>query len=83
MPELIQTLKSMQKTESEKRKFLAGIQGIDINDEEEQEQGPTFEDIQRRALGINASGDDVVSLQGTLASQSGFGIGAGLGYIKE
>jgi hypothetical protein len=83
MPELIQTLKSMQKTESEKRKFLAGIQGIDINDEEEQEQGPTFEDIQRRALGINASGDDVVSLQGALASQSGFGIGAGLGYIKE
>ena len=83
MPELIQTLKSMQKTESEKRKFLAGIQGIDINDEEEQEQGPTFEDIQRRALGINVSGDDVVSLQGTLASQSGFGIGAGLGYIKE
>jgi hypothetical protein len=83
MPELIQTLKSMQKTESEKRKFLAGIQGIDINDEEEQEQGPTFEDIQRRALGIDASGDDIVSLQGTLASQSGFGIGAGLGYIKE
>jgi len=83
MPELIQTLKSMQKTESEKRKFLAGIQGIDINDEEEQEEGPTFEDIQRRALGIDASGDDVVSLQGTLASQTGFGIGAGLGYIKE
>jgi hypothetical protein len=83
MPELIQTLKSMQKTESEKRKFLAGIQGIDINDEEEQEKGPTFEDIQRRALGIDASGDDVVSLQGTLASQTGFGIGSGLGYIKE
>jgi hypothetical protein len=83
MPELIQTLKSMQKTESEKRKFLAGIQGIDINDEEEQKEGPTFEDIQRRALGIDVSGDDVVSLQGTLASQTGFGIGAGLGYIKE
>jgi hypothetical protein len=83
MPELIQTLKSMQKTESEKRKFLAGIQGIDINDEQEEKEGPTFEDIQRRALGINASGDDVVSLQGALAVQGGFGIGAGLGYIKE
>jgi hypothetical protein len=83
MPELIQTLKSMQKTESEKRKFLAGIQGIDINDEQEEKEGPTFEDIQRRALGINASGDDVVSLQGALAAQSGFGIGAGLGYIRE
>ena len=83
MPELIQTLKSMQKSESEKRKFLAGIQGIDINDNEEENEGPTFEDIQRRALGINASGDDVVSLQGALAAQSGFGIGAGLGYSKE
>jgi hypothetical protein len=82
MPELIQTLKSMQKTESEKRKFLASIQGIDLN-EEEQQEGPTFEDIQRRALGINASGDDVVSLQGSLAAQSGFGIGVGLGYTRE
>jgi hypothetical protein len=82
MPELIQTFKAMQKTESEKRKFLASIQGIDLNSEE-QNEGPTFEDIQRRALGINASGDDIVSLQGPLAAQSGFGIGAGLGYFKE
>ena len=82
MPELIQTFKAMQKTESEKRKFLASIQGIDLN-EEQQNEGPTFEDIQRRALGINASGDDIVSLQGPLAAQSGFGIGAGLGYFKE
>jgi translation initiation factor 1 (eIF-1/SUI1) len=79
MPELIQTFKAMQKTESEKRKFLAGIQGIDL-DESKQEEGPTFEDIQRKAMGINASADDVVSLQGDFASQAGFGIGAGLGY---
>ena len=83
MPELIQTLKAMQKTESEKRKFLASIQGIDLNESSQEEEGSTFEDIQRRALGIDASGDDVVSLQGQLAAQSGFGIGAGLGYIKE
>ena len=82
MPELIQTFKAMQKTESEKRKFLASIQGIDLN-EEQQNEGPTFEDIQRKALGIDASGDDIVSLQGPLADQSGFGIGAGLGYFRE
>jgi hypothetical protein len=82
MPELIQTFKAMQKTESDKRKFLASIQGIDLNESEE-ESGPTFEDIQRRALGIDASGDDVVSLQGSLAAQTGFGVGLGLGYIKE
>ncbi len=81
MPELIQTFKAMQKTEEEKRKFLASLQGVNLN-EEEKTEGPTFEDIQRRALGINASGDDVVSLQGQLAAQQGFGIGAGLGYSK-
>jgi hypothetical protein len=83
MPELIQTLKSMQKTESEKRKFLAGIQGVELNEEEVTNEGPTFDDIKRRALGIDASKDDVVSLQGALAAESGFGIGAGLGYVKE
>jgi hypothetical protein len=82
MPELIQTLKSMQKTESEKRRFLASIQGIDLGQDEEEQEGPTFDDIQRRALGINAGANDVVSLQGPLAAQAGFGIGAGLGYEK-
>lgn len=73
----------MQKTESEKRKFLAGIQGVDLNEEEVSQEGPTFDDIKRRALGINTSADDVVSLQGPLAAESGFGIGAGLGYVRE
>jgi hypothetical protein len=82
MPELIQTFKAMQKSEEEKRKFLASLQGVNLNDETEKE-GPTFEDIQRRALGIDASGDDVLSLQGPIAAQEGFGVGMGLGYSKE
>ena len=86
MPELIQTLKSFKKQKSEDRKFAAGLKGIEINideDEEEVQEGKTFEDIQRKALGINASGDDILSLQGPLASDAGFGIGAGLGYSRE
>ena len=82
MPELVQTFKAMQKTEDDKRRFLASIQGIDLNENKE-EESTTFEDIQRRALGIDARGDDVVSLQGSLAAQAGFGVGAGLGYSKE
>ena len=58
MPELIQTFKAMQKTEEEKRRFLASLQGINLNEQEE--EGPSFEDVQRKALGINARGDDVV-----------------------
>ena len=79
MAELVQTFKSMQKTEADKRKFLASIQGVELNEESSEEQS-SFEDIRRRALGINASGDDVVSLQGQFAAEAGFGIGAGLGY---
>jgi hypothetical protein len=84
MPELIQTFKSMQKTESEKRIFLASIQGVDLNESSnENEGGSSFEDVRRRALGITASADDVVSLQGQFAAEAGFGIGAGLGYRIE
>jgi len=73
----------MQKTESEKRKFLASIQGVDLDESSNNEEGSSFEDIKRRALGINASADDVVSLQGSFAAEAGFGIGAGLGYSIE
>jgi hypothetical protein len=83
MPELVQTFKAMQKTESEKRKFLASIQGVDLDESSNNEEGSSFEDIKRRALGINASADDVVSLQGSFAAEAGFGIGDGLGYSIE
>ena len=85
MPELIQTLKSFKKQKSEDRKFTASLKGIDLDvDEEDSEpQTKTFDDVKRKALGIEASGDDIVSLQGSLAAQAGFGIGAGLGYTKE
>ena len=81
---MVQTFKSMQKTEEEKRKFLASIQGVELNvSSNENEEGSSFEDVRRRALGINAAADDVVSLQGSFASEAGFGVGAGLGYRIE
>jgi hypothetical protein len=84
MPEMVQTFKSMQKTESEKRKFLASIQGVELNESSnENKEESSFEDVRRRALGINAAADDVVSLQGSFASEAGFGVGAGLGYRIE
>lgn len=74
----------MQKTESEKRKFLASIQGVDLNESSNENEGSSsFEDVKRRALGITASSDDVVSLQGSFAAEAGFGVGAGLGYRIE
>jgi hypothetical protein len=78
----LQTLETMQKKERENKIFLASLQGVDLRDEQDQ-KGPTFDDIRLKAMGINASTDDVVSLQGSFAAEAGFGINAGLGYSKE
>lgn len=72
----------MQERDMNQRKFTASLKGINL-DEAVQESGSTFDEIERRALGIETSADDVVSLQGKFAAQEGFGIGAGLGYVKE
>ncbi len=72
----------MQKVEEEKRIFLASLQDKTLERSEEN-KGPTFEDIRRRAMGINAKGDDIVSLQGAFAQEAGFGVGMGLGYSRE
>ena len=82
MPELMNTFKALQKREYEKRKFQASLKGITLN-EEENNEGPTFDDIALKAAGISATSNDVVSLQGRFAAQAGFGIGAGLGYSQE
>jgi len=83
MPELLLTIKAKQKADQENRIFLASLQGVDLRDDQENKEAKTFDDIRRKALGIDASADDVVSLQGALAAESGFGVGMGLGYSKE
>jgi len=84
MPELVQTITAINEKEHNQRRFAASLKGIQLDDDvEEEKKGSTFEDIQRRALGITASADDVVGLQGPLAAQAGFGIGAGLGYSRS
>ena len=72
----------MQDKERQDKIFLASLQGVDLRDEQE-EKGPTFEDVRLRAMGIQTTADDVVSLQGPMAAEAGFGIGAGLGYSRE
>ena len=83
MPELINTLKALQKREYETRKFQASLKGITLNEEQEENKGSSFDDVALKAAGISAKSDDVVSLQGRFAAQAGFGIGAGLGYSQE
>ena len=84
MPELINTLKALKKKDHEDKKFCASLKGVEIGDyQEDGNKGSSFEEIELRAAGIHANPNDVVSLQGRFAAQAGFGIGEGLGYIKE
>ena len=83
MPELLTTLEAIRKKDHNDKKFQASLKGVDIGEYETEEKGPKFEDIRLKAAGINATSDDVVSLQGVFAAEAGFGIGAGLGYSKE
>jgi len=84
MPELINTLQALKKKDYEDKKFFASLKGVDIGEyEDDKRRGSSFEDIELRAAGINATSNDVVSLQGRFAAQAGFGIGEGLGYTKE
>jgi len=84
MPELINTFQALKKKEHDARKFQASLKGVDIGEyQESSNKGSSFEEIELRAAGINANPNDVVSLQGRFAAQAGFGIGEGLGYVKE
>jgi hypothetical protein len=84
MPELINTLKAVNKRDYENKKFQASLKGIDIGEQQDDKKGgPSFEDIQLRAAGVNAASNDVISLQGRFAAQAGFGVGEGLGYSRE
>jgi len=80
MPELMTTLEAMHKKEERDKEFQASLQNVTL--ETKTEEGKSFEDIQRKAAGIETSADDIVSLQGQFAAQAGFGIGMGLGYNK-
>ena len=53
MPELLTTLDAIRKRDYEERKFFASLKGINLD--EEKTGGTSFEDVELRASGINAS----------------------------
>jgi len=81
MPELIATLASRRELEYEEKKFLAAIQGVDLEEGNGKGQ-EEWEAMKARVFsgGKTSDGNDVLSLQGPKAKQLGFGIGMGLDY---
>jgi len=83
MPEIISTLASKRELDHEEKKFLAAIQGVDLDKESGNSQNK-WEEMKARAFsgGQTSDPNDIISYQGSKAGQAGFGIGMGLDYQK-
>ena len=87
MPELFLTLEVSRELDYNEKKFMAAMQGIDLDEENgsnEKETDP-WEAMKARVASNGMTGDpnDIVSFQGIRAAQAGFGIGMGLEYSTE
>jgi hypothetical protein len=83
MPELMAILDASRELDYSEKKFLAAIQGVDLDKESGKEKGQKeWEDMKARVFSRGATSDanDVLSLQGVNAQKAGFGIGLGLDY---
>jgi hypothetical protein len=82
MPELTSILNVKRDLDYQEKKFMAGIQGVDLDKESgsqdlwEQKKAKFF------SGGATNDSNDVIALQGINAANAGFGIGLGLGYEK-
>ena len=87
MPELMATLSSKRELDYEEKKFLAAIQGVDLDANSKSPDGKQrgqqeWEDLKARVFsgGKAKDGNDILALQGPAAEKAGFGIGMGLDY---
>jgi hypothetical protein len=83
MPELLSTISSSRDLDYQEKKFLAAMQGVDLEAESGSNKGQKeWEDMKARVFSNGATGDsnDILALQGQNAAKAGFGIGMGLDY---
>jgi hypothetical protein len=79
MPELIAILEAKNNQDYENRKFMAALQGVDLDSSSSENK---WEEIKARAFSKGATSDpnNILALQGKAAERAGFGIGMGLDY---
>jgi|SRR6056300_419175 hypothetical protein len=82
MPELIATLGSKRDLDYQEKKFLAAMQGVDLD--KQSGSNNAWEEMKARVFSGGQTDDpnDILSFQGTKAEQNGFGLGMGLKYEK-
>ena len=82
MAELTETLNAKREAEYNDKKFMAAMQGVDL-DKQVPKEDP-WQALKAKVFSGGASADpnDVLALQGYNAQKAGFGIGMGLSYEK-
>jgi len=82
MPELMITLSIGRELNYDEKKFLAAMQGVDLD--KNAQKSNAWEEMKARVFsgGQAANSKDIVALQGVNAQRAGFGIGLGLNYEK-
>lgn len=80
MPELTATLNIKRELDYSEKKFLAAIQGVDLD--KNSQKSNAWEDMKARVFskGKAKNANDITALQGVNAQKAGFGIGMGLDY---
>lgn len=80
MPEIIATLGSKRELDYQEKKFLAAIQGIDLDQQSGKQNA--WEEMKARVFskGKATDANDITALQGVNAQRAGFGIGLGLEF---
>jgi hypothetical protein len=82
MAELTETLNAKREAEYSEKKFLAAMQGVDLDKQSGKEDA--WEKMKAKVFsgGQAANSNDILAYQGANASKAGFGIGMGLSYEK-
>ena len=80
MPEIISTLSAKRELDYQEKKFLAAIQGVDLDKESGKQNA--WEEMKARVFsgGKATDANDILAYQGVTANKAGFGIGMGLDY---
>jgi hypothetical protein len=82
MPELMITLSISRELNYDEKKFLAAMQGVDLD--KNSSKSNAWEEMKARVYskGQATNAKDILALQGVNAARAGFGIGMGLDYEK-
>lgn len=83
MPELVNILSTKRELDYEEKKFLAALQGVDLDKNNSSSEQNKWEEMKARVFSKGATSDpnDILSLQGINAQKAGFGIGMGIDYV--